>query len=364
MSRLQRRYSLLSLVHFITLTLYHYIHTKIHVNAASLLSINNYVRNGIVSSFVPASTVVPVKKTNNVPVLHIQPQHKHQPTIHYSSRGLSIIKRSVRNEDDTIASLKEPDENESNFGRQKYWNEFYEEKEEFSWYSPWHDIAPFFMEIVPLPLASDGMDGNQSHFRSSPRVLLPGIGNDSSMADMFDDGYTHLTAFDYAEEGVACARKFFGPRLLEKERSNSDDNGGNLPDKDYEGNDQECGVDLRVADARRLPYESKSFDAILEKGTLDAIYLSGGKDKELAHEYLTMAVDEFTRVTCEGGILMSISAACAGAIEAVFASRGEEWEVLRDGSFYMTEEGYSSNNIDATIFALKRTNFQRVVVES
>ncbi len=250
-------------------------------------------------------------------------------------------------------SLKEPDEKESNFGRQNYWNQFYEEEEEFVWYSPWRDIAPFFMELVPIPSVpsetdniendDEGNKNNNSILVPPPRVLLPGIGNDSSMVDMYDDGYTHLTAFDYAEEGVECARKFFGDRLLQRLSNQSSDNSSQPP-----------GVDLRVADARKLPYEAKSFDAILEKGTLDAIYLSGGKDKELASEYLHLAIDEFARVICTDGIVMSISAACADAIEAAFASRKEMWEVLRDGSFYMTEEGYSSNNIDATIFAYKR----------
>ena len=250
--------------------------------------------------------------------------------------------------DSPLVLIKEPNENESNYGRQKYWNEFYQEKDEFSWYSPWKDIAPFFMELVPLSSSSSSSDS------ATPRILLPGIGNDSSMVDMYDDGYTHLTAFDYAEEGVECARKFFGHRLLpsvevsQQEERESDEN-NDLP-KDFEE-----GVDLRIADARQLPYKSNSFDAILEKGTLDAIYLSGGKDKDLATEYLTMAIDEFTRVTCVGGVVMSITAACADAIESVFSSKSDEWEVVRDGSFYMTEEeGYSSNNIDATIFAWRR----------
>ena len=284
-------------------------------------------------------------------------QLNHGSTLHHIETHMNIIddKKTTHNqkleqqlpqveENNPLVLIKEPNENESNYGRQKYWNEFYQEKDEFSWYSPWIDIAPFFMELVPLSSLSDS---------AVPRILLPGIGNDSSMVHMYDDGYTHLTAFDYAEEGVECARKFFGNRLLlqeseERQTTTQKDNNEILKDC-------KAGVDLRVADARELPYKSNSFDAILEKGTLDAIYLSGGKDKELATEYLTMAINEFTRVTCIGGIVMSITAACTDAIESVFSSKSDEWEVVRDGSFYMTEEeGYSSNNIDATIFAWRR----------
>ena len=238
-------------------------------------------------------------------------------------------------------NLKEPQERESNFGRQKYWNDFYEEKGEFSWYSPWSDISPFFMELVPLQSTSKTAHGDDADaIMVPPRVLLPGIGNDSSMVDMYDDGYTHLTAFDYAEEGVECAKKFFGERLLMTDRDST--------------NAMMAGVDLSVADARNLPYPPESFDGVLEKGTLDAIYLSGGKDKELASSHLNMAVAELTRVVCSGGVVMSISAACADAVEKAFASHSADWEMIRDGDFYMTEDGFSSNNIDATIFAWKK----------
>ena len=186
----------------------------------------------------------------------------------------------------------------------------------FSWYTGWADLEPFFSELVPD--------------RSSSRILIPGIGNDAAMVDMFDSGYARMTAFDYSPEGVECARRMFG--------RNRD------------------GVELCVADARDLPFSDASFDAILEKGTLDAIYLSGGKDKECAAQHLSMAMSELARVVHPGGIIFSISAACVGAVEEAVQD-GEVagvWEVVRDGSFYITEDGYASNNIDATIMALKK----------
>merc|ERR1719223_1488344 len=74
-------------------------------------------------------------------------------------------------------------------------------EEEFTWYSGWSDVAPFFTELVPV--------------HKSTRILLPGIGNDSSMVDMYDEGFRHMTAFDYAPEGIECATRFFGvDRLL------------------------------------------------------------------------------------------------------------------------------------------------------
>ena len=70
---------------------------------------------------------------------------------------------------------------------------------------------------------------------------------------------------------------------------------------------------------------------------------------------------------------MSITAACAQAVEEVFSrsvdiddgiatheitgnssEQKKRWRVLRDGSLYMTEDGYASNNVDGTIFAWER----------
>lgn len=228
--------------------------------------------------------------------------------------------------------LEEPAETESNFGRMGYWDDFYSNNDEFSWYSPWSDIGPFFTELVPLP-----QDNSQT-----PRVLLPGIGNDGSMVDMYDAGYKKMTAFDYAPEGVECAKRFFGEERLIQADSNLNSS----------SQQSEEGVDLQVADARDLPFENNSFDAVLEKGTLDAVYLSGAKDKEASRKHLSMAVSELARVTTKGGIVMSITAACADAVKKAFTS--DKWQTIRDGDFYMTEDGYSSNNVDAIIYAWKR----------
>jgi SAM-dependent methyltransferase len=94
-----------------------------------------------------------------------------------------------------------------------------------------------------------------------------------------------------------------------------------------------------VADARDLPFQDSAFHAVLEKGTLDAIYLSGGRDKELAAKYLELSVKELARVVVEGGIVVSITAACVEAVQNTF--HDQDWELVRDGSPYISEDGYA-----------------------
>lgn len=221
------------------------------------------------------------------------------------------------------AHLSEP--MDSNFGRKDYWNDLYAasaRNSSFSWYSEWKDLAPLVQELIP--------------FRNS-RILIPGVGNDSLLRDMYDAGYTNLVAFDYAPDGVACAMDLMQGRPVE----------------------------IVVADARDLTavFPNYSFHAVLDKGTLDAIYLSGGKsNKALGATHLSLAVCEFKRVVKPGGVMVSLSAACVDAVRHAWEvpqptnldNDDDYWTCVRDGSIYVTEDGYASNNVDGTFLAWRR----------
>lgn len=212
---------------------------------------------------------------------------------------------------------------DSNFGRQEYWNEVYQKESNYSWYAGWDELEPFCNEFFE---------------DTEKKILIPGVGNDAALVGMYDAGYHHLTAMDYAPEGIERCRDMLGPARIR----NSDD------DK---------GVELLVADARDLKgvLEDDSFDCILEKGTLDAIYLSGGKNKEEANKNMELAFEELTRCLKPGGIFMSITAVVVGQIQAAFDSRQNEWECLVDeDSVYMTDDGYTSNNIDGNMLVFKK----------
>ena len=259
----------------------------------------------------------------------------HQPIMTHRYLSAMRQQRLFSSSPESI-NLEEPDETESKFGRMAYWDESYRQEETqnndnvFSWYCGWtEELGPFFEELVP---DKDSM------------VLVPGIGNDLAIRDMFDvGGYQKIVAFDYAPQGVDAAKIMFGEKRLDIIADRIGESTATLS-KDF----------FRVCDARDLSgdFGNDTFDAVLDKGTFDSIYLSGGKNKDKARENLDMAVSEIKRVLKENGIVFSVTAACVDAVQDAF-DRDDDWKQVRDGSMHMTEDGYTSNNVDATMLAWK-----------
>jgi SAM-dependent methyltransferase len=154
----------------------------------------------------------------------------------------------------------------SAFGTRTYWDDVYRgmgdfPMEEYSWYFGFDVLKPHINKFIT----------------ESSSILLPGIGNDPILLDLYSEGFKDLVAFDYSEYAIERQRD-----LLSYE----------YPDS---------SVELHHMDARCLHSEwTNSFDVILEKGALDAIYLSGDNNAELS-------VQEFTRVLKPGGLVISVS---------------------------------------------------------
>jgi SAM-dependent methyltransferase len=280
--------------------------------------------------------------------------------------------------------LYEPSESEATFGRQSYWDDTYRRRRErgtsnsndndnndngfsgegngddnnkaFAWYSTWDDIEPFWEELVPMKVSTSDDDTDLT------KILVAGVGNDPCVVSMYDAGWTHIQAYDYAPEGVALARELLGPhRLLATTTT---------PEEGNQGTNGTGTAVVQVADARNLRphYGDGQFDAIFEKGTLDAIYLSGGtgmgsdnsdsdnassaKERKLVQ--LQLSIDEMHRVLKPGGIVLSITSVAIDPIYTLFEA-SNDWTLVRDSrDVYVTDSGFASNNVDATMFAWKK----------
>jgi len=234
----------------------------------------------------------------------------------------------------------------SRFGRQEYWDQLYQQQGNFSWYTGWGDLEPFLQELIPSTLSS---------------IILPGVGNDAMLVDMYKAGYQTITAFDYAPEGIARCQEMLAQQ--------------NIPhvvlENNYDNtikNDQATVVTLFVGDATNLQHQlpNESFDVVLEKGTLDAIvqYSSGAGSS--GQDNMELALAELTRILKPQGLFLSVSVICTERLqasplwqqEATTSATRTTWQVLRDGSLYFTEDGYASNNFDGTLLAWRKEQQQ------
>lgn len=175
----------------------------------------------------------------------------------------------------------------SAFGTRQYWDEVYSgmgdfPKEEYSWYYGYSVIKPFLVDTVS---------------RDST-ILCPGIGNDPILLDLYGSGYRNVVAFDYS--GYAIDRQ-----------------------KDLLAFQPNAKFELYEMDARTLKTSwTNKFDAVLEKGALDAIFLSGEGNIEAA-------VQELDRVLKPGGMLISVSGVVPDELRR---SLFQCYEWVRDGT--------------------------------
>lgn len=200
------------------------------------------------------------------------------------------------------------------FGTKEYWDGMYEGSgaactadglpaEEYSWYCGWRELQPFWTEFVPS---------------TDARVLMPGVGSDNTVRDLFDSGWQDLTAFDYSAAGVERAASLYGDRPIK----------------------------LTCADATCLPYDTASFDAVLDKGTLDAIGIA-------SKDALRASATELARTVVTGGVVLSVSRALE-AHEMLTAFAPAQWEVLLDGGLHVAETGEVSTDTAANLYVWRR----------
>lgn len=208
--------------------------------------------------------------------------------------------------------------------------------EEYSWYCSYRELQPFWNMLVGHYCDEE---------KDRVKVLIVGIGNDSTPVQMYDDGWTNMIAFDYSEGGVCRARTLFGPTRLE-------DGGGGVNDSD-DTITATGSAKLLVADCRDIPIPNGSIDATLDKGTLDAIYITG-------KEVFLDSVKELTRVTATDGVIVCVSAVIPSEeLLNAFQNEGSSdfsccWETLLDGGLAFADGGEATIDLGANLYCFRR----------
>jgi SAM-dependent methyltransferase len=177
----------------------------------------------------------------------------------------------------------------SQFGTKEYWDELYVGRgdfpsDEYSWYYDWEGYGKYVKEYIPDKVS---------------RILIPGIGNDSILSDLLQNGYEQLTGIDYSDHAIERQIDLISYQY-------SDD-----------------VAELQSMDARQMdPDWTDQFTAVIEKGAFDAIYLSGDGNLELT-------VKEIERVLKQGGVLISVSGVVPPELRRELF---KDWKWLRDGT--------------------------------
>eukprot|EP00534_Pseudo-nitzschia_fraudulenta_P017466 CAMPEP_0201261490 /NCGR_PEP_ID=MMETSP0853-20130426/5630_1 /ASSEMBLY_ACC=CAM_ASM_000640 /TAXON_ID=183588 /ORGANISM="Pseudo-nitzschia fraudulenta, Strain WWA7" /LENGTH=318 /DNA_ID=CAMNT_0047564455 /DNA_START=42 /DNA_END=998 /DNA_ORIENTATION=+ len=230
--------------------------------------------------------------------------------------GQCSVATTDENKGDQSSSVEDygyddDDEARSQFGTKEYWDEMYQGRgdfpmDEYQWYFGFERYGKLVQSHAPS---------------KDEEILIPGIGNDPILLDLLQKGYTKLTATDYSQYAIERQEDF----LSHEQYPYTSDLDGRVDDDGNTGNNNEeqRATMLLQMDARKMPLKwADKFDAIVEKGALDAIYLSGDGNVELTAK-------EFERTLKPGGILISVSGVVPAELrKEVF----KEWTWIRDGS--------------------------------
>ena len=171
----------------------------------------------------------------------------------------------------------------TDFQSKSYWEKFFRSrKEAFEWYGEYLDHCHVL----------------HKYMKPQNRVLVVGCGNSKLSEDLYDVGCTNLENIDISDTVI---RQMIAKNHLKRPK-----------------------MKFVVMNATALTFESSSFDCVLDKGTLDAIFTD---DSTETLSKVQQMLDEVTRVLRNGGRYMCISLLQEHILNEVLEYFSEGWVV-------------------------------------
>ncbi|KAF5185857.1 Methyltransferase-like protein [Thalictrum thalictroides] len=191
-----------------------------------------------------------------------------------------------------------------------YWDERFKSEEHYEWFKDYSHFQHLIQQHIPS--------------NSNYSVLELGCGNSKLCEELSKDGITDITCIDLSPIAVENLRS----RLL---------------DKGYKD------IKVLVADMLELPFGEELFDVVIEKGTMDVLFVDSGDPwnprVETVNKVTTM-LKEVHRVLKQDGIFISISFGQPHFRRPLFESPeftwSIEWSTFGDGFhyfFYILKKG-------------------------
>ncbi|MED6130775.1 hypothetical protein PIB30_003795 [Stylosanthes scabra] len=179
------------------------------------------------------------------------------------------------------------------FTSKENWDKFFTIRgtdDPFEWYAEWHFLRDPLLSH--LPPSADGGD-------AAPQLLIPGCGNSRLSEHLYDAGYTALTNIDFSKVVISDMLRR-NVRLRPHMR-------------------------WRVMDMTNMQLEDESFDAIIDKGGLDAL-MEPELGPKLGNQYLS----EVKRVLKPGGKFLCLTLAESHVLGLLFSKFRLGWKMSFD----------------------------------
>ncbi|XP_040895833.1 eEF1A lysine and N-terminal methyltransferase [Toxotes jaculatrix] len=198
------------------------------------------------------------------------------------------------------------------FSSAEYWERFFKKRGEkaFEWYGDYNKLCGVLHKYIKV----------------QDKVLVVGCGNSELSEQLYDVGYKHLTNIDISETVVTHMNQ----RNAERRP----------------------GLTFQQVDATQTPYEDASYQAALDKGTLDA--MASEEEGALAKKMLT----EVGRVLSIGGRYVCVTLAQESVIKLAvehFVQLG--WAVRLH--CLQEESGKEEDSFALPVFVLVCTKFRQ-----
>ncbi|XP_021896713.1 methyltransferase-like protein 13 [Carica papaya] len=201
----------------------------------------------------------------------------------------------------------------------QYWNNRFFNEEHYEWFKDYSH----FRHLI------------QAHIKPNSSVLELGCGNSQLCEELYKDGITEITCIDLSSVAVEKMQK----RLLSKGYKE---------------------IKVLEADMLDLPFSNECFDVVVEKGTMDVLFVDGGDpwNPQPATVTKVMAMLEGVhRVLKADGLLISISFGQPHFRRPLFTAPefnwSMEWCTFGDGFHYFFYILKKVSPFSICIFALK-----------
>lgn len=180
-------------------------------------------------------------------------------------------------------------DNNAQYLENEYWNSRFQDEQQYDWFKEYSHFKHLFTPQI----------------QPSDDILILGCGNSSLTQDLYLDGYKQLTSVDLS------------PVVIEHMQTKA-------------AAASQGDITWQVADMLNLPYADQTFDVVIEKGTMDVLFVDNDNPfdpKTEVKERVFKMLHETHRVLKSDGIFISVTFAQPHFRKPFLLSKQFSWNI-------------------------------------